>query len=486
MIREIIRELIGRAGQTARLWINQRPVRATKDSTRTDYEYYDRVRRCDGSVRGLEIAGLFMKPIGSKVRGWTLGKMPSWKTDNPDFMTRINEWFTEHASQIGDGYEEALGLGDYFIVVNADLSLTLVTPDVVEPLVDEGDYSQVIGWRITQRFDHPTQLGRHMIEINEYTATERVRRVQFETGPEEVQRFPNLLRRVPVIKVSNNVQSNELWGKPEAAALVTSNKGLLHRYNEILDAGTDGNLHQGRSTPVIKFGTLAGMQAFQQTYGETQTDEETGEENAYLDWDSDKLTMMVDGEFKWESPGAFIGETEKLLAILYWLMLEHIELPEFVMGTAVTSSKASTETQMPIFTQYIEKKRGQIGGWIKELAEVVGGMIGLIEGFAVGDLQIVWEALTDADGKLTLETVQWAFSEGLLDKATALMHAPIEVDDIEGVLEKADSEREEERDLMATERAINETPSPTLPRKQGGETSQGDGGEEDDIGDAAA
>ncbi len=482
----IIRELLGRtAVRWSKLFVNNRPLRPTKDLTRADYQFWDNARRCTGQTQGLEISGLFLKPIASKVRGWTLGKMPRFKTDNDQLMERINQWFAEQAAEVGEGWEEALSLGDFFIVVNADLTITLITPDIVEPIVAEDNYSQVIGWRITQRFDHPTEFGRYMIEINEYTATERVRRVQFEKGDEQIATYPNLIGVVPVVHIPNNVQSNEVWGKPEAAALVGSPKGLLHRYGEILDAGTDGNLHQGRSTPVVKFKTAAGMQAFFNTYGETTVDEETGEESTYLDWDSDKLTALVDGEFTWESPSAFVGETEKLLAILYWIMIEHLELPEFVMGTAIASSKASAETQMPIFAQYIQKKRGQITGWMLQLAEVVARMTGLLEGMAVGDISIVWDSLTDADGKLTLEALQWAYGEGLIDKETALMLAPLPIEDVQEVLRKAGAEQEEREESMEVEmermiaKAANPIPKPAA---QG----QGDSGEdEDELEDAA-
>jgi adenylate cyclase len=55
---------------------------------------------------------------------------------------------------------------------------------------------------------------------------------------------------------------------------------------------------------------------------------------------------------------------------------------------------------------------------------------------------IQWSKLSQ-DDKLTLEAISWAFTEGLLDERTALLLAPIEVADIDTVLDLARKERAE-------------------------------------------
>jgi hypothetical protein len=69
---------------------------------------------------------------------------------------------------------------------------------------------------------------------------------------------------------------------------------------------------------------------------------------------------------------------------------------------------------------------------------------------------VQWDELTSEDGKLLLEFVTWAYSEGLIDKKTALMLAPKKIEDIDDVLKKAAEERNnpaEEKDREFT-RAI--------------------------------
>lgn len=450
----IISELIGRARQTVvSYFVNRRPWRSTVDRTKADYEFYDRVRT--GLSRGLEISGLFLKALSSKTASWVMGRPVQWKMDNSKQQEALNEWFQDNHSDVMFAFEEAVALGDYFIVINPDLSITPVTPDVVEPIVADDDYGEIIGWRITQRFDHPTEIGRYMIEINEYYADRRLRWTEFENQSmreDSPEVFPNLIGRIPVIHMANNRRSNETYGQPEGAGLVATNKGVLHRYGEILDAGLDGNIIQGRPTPVLEFKDVASLKAFEDTFVETVTtelDDGTTERVKTFNWDPNQLMYLV-GKMTYAQPGAFAGETEKLLSILYWIFLEYVEIPEFVMGTAIQGSRASADVQMPIFVRWIEKKRSQVRGWIMELAEVVAAMQALVtpglRAMPSEGLNLVWEDLTDEDGQLTLSTLQWSFAEGLIDRETALQLSSINVDDIQAVLKAAKEEREEARD----------------------------------------
>lgn len=450
--QRVVGELIGRARTTYRVMVNRLwSSQVTKDLTRPNYEFWDNARRCNGQVRGLEVSGLLLKPISNKTAAWTFGKLPVLKVDNPAVQEALNQWLADHHDEIITAWEEALSLGDFFVVVNSDLSVSLVTPDTVEPMVAEDDYSRFAGWRVSEKFEHPTELGKWMSEINEYRPDERVRVVRFNEGRPQDERFPNLVGRTQCVHVYNNRQSNELFGKPEGVALVSSPAGLLHRYGEILDAATDGNLRQGRPTPHMKFESVADLDEFYETYGKSITDPETGEKVQTIPFNPDRMVTTAGGGFEWVQPGEFVDESIKLLEVLYWLLLEHTEIPEFVMGTAIASSRASAETQMPVFTQWIEQKRRQMTGWLLELARFVADMLVLTQpGLGTyTDINIVWPSLSDDDGKLTLESIRWAYTEGLLSKRWALMLMPVEIEDVDGVLEEAKREREEERDEAA-------------------------------------
>ena len=64
-------------------------------------------------------------------------------------------------------------------------------------------------------------------------------------------------------------------------------------------------------------------------------------------------------------------------------------------------------------------------------------------GVVVETPQVQFEELADQDGALTLETLRWAYAEGLIDDRTALMLAPVRFEDIDALLEAAAEQREE-------------------------------------------
>lgn len=411
------------------------------DWSRPDYDYWRRAYRAQ--VRGLELSGLLIKPLVSKTAGWVLGRPPQFKIENKTAAEEFSAWLADHHSEVLKAYKESVKLGDGFLVVNPDMSLAIIPPQHVTPIISDTDYSQQLGWRVAQTFTHPDYTGRKMTIIDEYTAVSRVRIVDVDGRESGRQEFPNLIGRVPVIHIGNNVEAGETFGRPEAEALVN----VLQRYGVIIEAAAEGNELQGRPTPVLNFETKDDLDTFWNLYGETERQtlpDGSTETSKTLSVDLQRLLTVSGATFSYQSPGSFIGDAVRLLEIMFYLILEHTELPEFIFGNAVSSSKASTETQMPVFVRFIEMKQGEAARWLKELAEVVLSLMSLTSpGVAVESPMVQWEQLTTDDGQLTLQALQWALTEGLIDDRTALQLAPLDIEDIDAVLEQARVEKEE-------------------------------------------
>lgn len=442
-------------------------LRPSRDLSEPDYEWYDHARR--GMRDGLEIAGLFLKPIQSKITTWVVGLMPVFKSDNEDAQEALADWMTEHWADVMMGYEESVGLGNSYLLVNADLSLSVISPDVIEPIVSDENYSEVIGWRIREKHEHPTDYGRWMTMTDEYYPDRRVVTVQYETGKPIVTTYRNLLGRVPIVHIPNNCRPNELFGRPETEALVRNRKGLLHRYGEVLDAALTGNIRQGRPVRVFSFEDIASMNKFADTYGETQSrtavnedGEEVTEQETILNIDSDQGVLMAGGgTITHSQPGSFAGDTQTLLGILFWLLVQHTEIPENIFGVSMDSSRASAETLMPSFIKWIQKRQGQAGKWLRELAEIVHGMQVLLgDAPAVDRIGIQWQALEDTDKALVQKIIEWAHKNGLLDDTDALSLAPIDIENPGEYVERAKAQREEEgqeqQDEVDFDRALQE------------------------------
>lgn len=411
------------------------------DWSRADYDFWRRAYRAQ--VRGLELSGLLIKPLVNKTAAWVMARPPDWKTDDEESGVALNDWWGDNHSDILKAYRESIKLGDAFLVVNPDQSLALIPPQNVSPIVPDNDYSQITGWRITQTYVHPDSVNAVQTVIDEYTAAERVRIIESNAVEVSRQTYPNLIGLVPVIHISNNTEAGETFGRPESEGLVS----VLQRYGIIFEAAIEGNELQGRPTPVLSFESVSDLDKFWELYGESESQtlpDGTSETTTTLSVDLKQILTVSGATFTYQAPGAFVGEAQRLLELMFYLILEHTELPEFVFGNAVASSKASVETQMPVFSRFIEMKRGEAEKWLKELAEVVLGLLSLsMPGVTAQTPAMQWDELIQDNGQLTLQAVQWAFAEGLIDERTALQLLPVEIKDIETVLTLAHDETSE-------------------------------------------
>jgi hypothetical protein len=432
-------EIITRVRSITRRWRSSYR-QPTHDWGRSDYAFWQRAYY--GRATGLELSGLLIRPIVSKLSAWTLGRAPTWKLDSESSQQALADWWATAHPDVLAAWRGALKQGDSFAVVNSDLSITLLPPDSVDPIVDEADYANVVGWRVTQVLAHPETTQR-MVIIDEYYADRRVHRVEVNTIPTQTITYPNLIGRIPLVVISNQPDPGETFGHAEAEALLP----LLHRYGEVFDAAIEGNVLQGRPTPVLTFETVQDLEKFDEENATTETQTLPNGQSQRIkvyDIDLSQLLVASGATFSYESPGSFSADTSKILEILFYLILEHSELPEFVFGNAISSSKASAEAQMPIWVRFIEARRGDMVGWLTEIAEIALGYLALTTpGVTLATPTLQWEELDSADGTLTLASVQWAYLEGLIDRRTALTLLPVTVEDPDQILDAADAEAKE-------------------------------------------
>lgn len=436
-------DFISRVRSVTRRWRSSYR-QPTHNWNRSDYDYFQRLYRCQ--VVGMELSGLLVKPLASKIAAWTLGRAPKWKLDSESSQEALAEFWTDNHPDILRAWRAAIKQGDAFVVVNSDLTITLLPPDCVDPIVDEADFASILGWRVTQTLAHPEDT-RRMTVVDEYYADRRVHRIEVNTIPTQTVTYPNLLGRLTLVHIANQPDSGETFGHAEAEALLP----LLHRYGEVFDAAIEGNVLQGRPTPVLTFETVQDLQTFDAENATIETQSlPSGRTERVKTYDVDLSQLLVasGATFSYESPGSFVGDTAQLLEVMFYLLLEHSELPEFVFGNAISSSKASAEAQMPIFERFIEGRRGEMTSWLTQIAEIALGYLALMTpGVTLETPVIQWQKLTQ-DGRLTLDALQWAYLEGLIDRRTALILAPIEVEDIDQVLDAADEEAKERAAMM--------------------------------------
>ena len=110
------------------------------------------------------------------------------------------------------------------------------------------------------------------------------------------------------------------------------------------------------------------------------------------------------------------------------MLVQGSETPEYVLGTAVSSSKASTETQGPVFDKKIERKQLELAEFIKDMVNTVIERRALMSDPLYINLRNIaprimvnFPPLDNDDMKVTFDTVQWAYENGLLTGERVLL-----------------------------------------------------------------
>lgn len=445
------REMIGRrSGPTLQYkTTNLNTDWGGKDWARADYQYWDRSRH--GRTEGLTLAGLLLKPLYSKKASWVLGIPPQWTVVGSKRTQRwLNRWWKDNSPEIVKAYEEANALGDMYIIPYIEpegnngsptVRLRLVSPHVCRPMVNPEDFSEIIGYKIRITHQDPNQNSDRMVVEDIYTKENHIKnwyRTPHETEPFKTETYSNPLGMIPVIHIPNLSSPDEVHGRPEGEALVPA----LLWYDDILTTALKGNKHQGRPTPVAVFERQQEVEAFFRQFSRKETrtlPDGTTETYHVVDFDSNNFLAIAAKDFKYAQPGSFAHDTEKLLGILFYLVVQHSEIPEFAWGAAIGASKASSETQLLPLARWVEKSRLYASGWVMELATLVLKMAKLFEPLVLLDKDLVlrWDQLTDKDDRLTLDAIAWAFNARLLDEESAIAMMPLPVDDPTRTLSRA-------------------------------------------------
>lgn len=436
--RPVVREQLGARRviirQTRAFWRNW------TDINTSDYAFFDKLRR--GQARGYELSGLLVSSISRNIASWGLGRLPQWETGNDSISSQLNDWWRKWLPVILRSYRESLDMGDSYLVMNGDSSVTIVPPDAVTPLVAENDPGRWIGWKIETTVPHPTEPGKYVTYEDHYTAIKRVLYIKNYDGTpmngKDGQTFINPMGRVPVIHVANRKGADERFGRPECEGLIN----LLLRYGDVLDAALKGNIRQGRPTPVLqKMGSTLQVNDFYDKYSHEETIKNSQGENEtiiVIDFDPDQMLVLGnDAEMKYAAPAPFTTDTLNLLQILFYLFVQHTGLPEFLLGGAIGSSKASAESQLEPFLKFIEMKRGEAMAWINPLVELYLAWVGTYNRRARNLTAVpLWRPMAAGDGRLTLDTVIWAWSKGFMDDEMALWLLPLNITDASMFLDR--------------------------------------------------
>jgi len=459
-----VRELIGRgiAGDNQINLIRSRAAVTTVDRTVPDYEFFDRLRR--GKAKGYSLGGLFCKRIEQIFAAWVLGSgftvtLSEDETLSEEQADYTNQALVRFVSTILEGneddddtepdhddqensllltiYRDMLGLGDQYIIINGDGSLSVPSPDTVTVQRSDRDYRKV------EAIIVETRTGKQSI-VDEYRADRRTVTVKEGGRIVELNTYPNLIGRIPIVHLAHGRSANETNGHPVHEPLLP----LFDQYDDVIYKQLDGAKLLGN--PFLYFAGMEDVNAIKnandpataETY--TAADGSTQTRNQ-LNIDQNAVFVVgKGGSVGFASPQVgFSADTAQALKTLFWLLLDHTGIPEFIWGNQISSGRSSSETQMDQFINDIESRQRDAGGWILRLCKIWLMLLSLVDSqIVVGQLILQWSSLRQQPAEILLKMIDSALLNGLIRRETALRLMSL-VNNPEREVAEADLEAEE-------------------------------------------
>jgi len=458
--QQLVKEIIGRE-QFIPFW--EARYRQTFDKTRPDYEFWDKLRR--GKASGYEFGGLFCDPLTEIITSYILGEFVTVAVEDEgadeeavaatnEYLARLMQYIFGFLPSV---IKDWLALGDQYLIVNInDGTISIPSPDTVEPEYDELDYRKLVSITVTTRLDH-------VVITDKYTDDERVLTIEYvkkvgdqEAGTKSEVRFPNILGRIPVVHFAFGRSGNEVFGHPIYEALLR----LFSRYDDLIEKGLDGAELSGNPIPVI---------SRLQDADEVQQENEPIDDEEYTDIDGNMTTrdlinwdtrsaLLLGGEATFNfvaPPNGFSGDIREMLKLLFLLIVDHLRIPEALWGGALPYKSGAAEQMKPFF-HFIRGLRNQLVGRTEDPVLGVEAKGGLYDLFTIllswarltdpriveGGLKFKFQALEDVDLDVRLKWVNFLRNMGLLDKIETVAQSGL-VDDPAVTVAKAEEEMKE-------------------------------------------
>jgi hypothetical protein len=392
------------------------PTYSVSDDTRVNYEKARALYA--NTLPAYKLGAGFSRPIVNSTAGFMNVPTPSHTDDNAQASDLVMSFFANEEARLYLGARDCLRDGDAFLRIDyardkfttqRRFHIRTLIPDNVNPTPDVltgGWQSLEIRYPVT-----PPQPERPYTVIERITATTRTVEVDGEVKPEIREYYtvsePNPWGVIPVVHFKNESGPESSFGHSDLEPL----EPLFRAYHDTLLVGIGGI--QLFAKPHVQF-ILKDVDRFiNDNFPEAAR---TGQVN----FQGRELMFMQEGEsasFLTAAPGT--DGVINLLNILFYLIVQTSETPEFIMGNAIASSKASADTQLTPYTKHIERKRLQFSDPYQELGSLFLSMarqVGKVPELDSYDITLDWPEITPRDqGSITsaIKTLMDAFVAGV-------------------------------------------------------------------------
>ena len=415
---------------------NQSLIGETLDYTRPNYVWWSYFRR--GLQRGYELSSGLALPILRIMASWTLGERPTIDSGTEEIDRLFNEFLNKNYDKIITWFMDSLGLGDSYLIVNPDLSITPAPPNEVYVRMAQMSLSKIDAFIVQSRFEDITVT-------DEYQDFFRMITIRSAAG-EQSTTYENPLGVPPIVQLSWGKESTEVYGHPVYAPLYAHFK----RYHDLMNKSLDGIELMGNPLLVAE-----GMEDPEEaremnSTGIVKVEDKEGNihDDYVIDVDSrDMWWLGKGGTMKFVTPGSFAGDSRTMSKLLWLIIIEHCNIPEWAWGGAISSSKASVDAQAPAFIKTVTYWRDFVEKPLLQLFYIYYLTLtnGVYDPDAIYGWEVEWPVVLEEDAEVQLKKVQHADVIKALTREEQLRILDI-VRDPERAIEEADKESEEMQD----------------------------------------
>jgi hypothetical protein len=363
----------------------------------------------------------FAKPIVNIAAGFMIGSLPDIRIEGVDegkkteIETLISEFLDKNHSKLYKLFRNSMRDGDDYVQIDGD-DLKRFPPEQIDIVINKIT-GELEGFDRTVIVQEEQENGREEnikykteYRINEPTGYKKTYRLQDNEKtylPEYSDTEPK--EYFDIVGFHNELEEGVmLYGNSEYQSIYY----YIANYHAILAAAIKNNIYNGTSVPYLT--GVGNTQTFMEANGEKADDGKYK-----LRWDAKKLLIGPDKfDIKFASATDTSQGADKLLNLLFWLIAQNSETPEFAFGTAVRSSMASVSEQMPVLVQKVVRKQ----------KEYTDPLLNLIKLFLMNNgvdtetlkINIIWKSLVDKDMKVNIEILRFLADEGIITDKSKL------------------------------------------------------------------
>ncbi|NWL89578.1 phage portal protein [Paenibacillus sp. 79R4] len=397
----------------------------TLNTTRVDYKFARQLYH--NEAEDYKLGAGFAKKIVNSTVGF-MG-LPDIKSSDADAQERLQEFFKQNRSRMQRTHLNAIREADCFVWLTREdnnnplypeerkrIVYNIIPPEQVKGINLDPITGEPIEYILesTSTWTDDSGAKRQAVIKQRISKDGRLIEIEGDQPPNlEAGEIPNPWGFIPIVHFKNEADETMAFGKSELEAV----EPFFKVYHDVfLHAIQGSKMH---STPRLKL-KLKNVAAFLRNNLGISDVEKFAREGGSINLNGHEIILLAaDEEAEFVEAKSATGDATALLEFVFYCIISASETPEFVFGVHTPSSLASTQEQMPVFIQKIERKRLAFTDSWQLMCRMVLAMISQAENisFSTYETELIWETIDPRDSKDVATEIKTIVEA--LDKALA-------------------------------------------------------------------